>query len=205
MPFSPTVTHDSNSLPGVQFTLHRMGYGRRVDLDQKTLSLRQRLREIEADLPLPNDQERLLSEQLEIAKKKAAAVPAEELLDVLHKDVLPLAGELAAAGDPATRRKRASMNEEYSTVEAQVRIFWIRAGLISIEGGQVEGLTADQLLEYGPPVLAGEIYDALASEGALRGQSAGNWQSPTTSGAPVGGETATTIAPSAEPQPTATT
>ena len=31
--FSPTLIHESKILPGVRFTVHRMGFGRRTDLD----------------------------------------------------------------------------------------------------------------------------------------------------------------------------
>ena len=94
MPFSPTITHDSKTVPGVQFTVHRMGYGRRTELNQKTLGLRQRLRELEADNPPPNDKETILTEQLEIARKKALAVPAEEFDEVLQNEIKPLTDEL---------------------------------------------------------------------------------------------------------------
>ena len=49
--FSPTLIHESKILPGVRFTVHRMGFGRRTDLDFLTLPQRQSLRELEADYP----------------------------------------------------------------------------------------------------------------------------------------------------------
>ena len=204
MPFSPTLTHESKTVPGVTFTVHRMGLGRRVDLDQKTLDLRQRLRELEADNPPPNDREKIIGEQLEIAKKKALSVPPEEFDGVLENDIKPLADEMVAAGDPEVRKKRATLNEEYSLIDAKIRLAWIRAGLIGIAGADMDGMTADQLLEYGPSVLAQEIYQALSTDGIVRGEAAKNLQSPTTSGAPVVGEIPPTTALSVEPPSTST-
>ena len=199
MPFSPTITHDSKTVPGVQFTVHRMGYGRRTELNQKTLGLRQRLRELEADNPPPNDKEKILNEQLEIARKKALAVPAEEFDEVLQNEIKPLTDELVLAGDPAIRKKRAVLNEEYAMVDAKVRMEWIRAGLVSITGGDLDGMTADQLLQDAPPELAQEIYTALDADGTTRGEAAKNSQSPTTSGVAVDGEIQGSTAPSAAP------
>lgn len=204
MPFSPTITHESKTFPGVQFTVHRMGYGRRTELQQKTLELRQRLRELEADNPPPNDREKILNEQLEIARKKALAVPPEEFDGVLQNDIKPLTDELVLAGDPAIRKKRAVLNEEYAMVDAKVRMEWIRAGLVSVTGGDLDSITADQLLQYGPPELSQEIYAALDSDGTTRGEAAKNSQSPTTSGVAVAGEIRDSIAPNAAPLPVET-
>jgi hypothetical protein len=205
MSFSPTIVHDSKAVPGVRFTVHRMGFGRRTDLDFQTLNLRQRLRELEIDNPPDTPREKELQEQIAIARKKALLVPPEEIDAVISADIVPLMADLAAAADPETKKRRAVLNEEYITVESRIRERWIRAGLVSIEGGEFGGMSADELLQFGPAELAAEIYQAIASGGKLSGAETKNSSSPTISGAPVGGEKTSTDAPNAEPLLSATT
>lgn len=208
MSFAKTVTNDSKTLAGVRFTVHRMGFGRRTDLDLKTLKLRQRLRELEIENPAPTPLEKDLDQQIATARRKAMAVPETEVDQVIQADLLPLLDELRKAQeaiDPDVKKKRVTLNEEYELVERQIRAVWIREGLISIEGGEVGGMTAAELLDYGPPELALEIFQALASDGRLSGAETKNSSSPTTSGALVGGETSSSIAPSAEPPVVAST
>lgn len=213
MSFSKTITHDSKAVPGARFTIHRMGFGRRVDLDMKTLALRQRLRELEVESPPPSDLEAELHRQIAVARKKAAAVPEDEVDAVIERDLFPLLDELRKAQEAAgidVKKKRLVSQEEYSQVETQIRVAWIRDGLISIEheagdGESCAGMTADELLQYGPPGLALEIYDALAADGKLAGPDAKNSHSPIIFGAPVGGETTASTAPNAGSPPSATT
>jgi len=205
MPFSPTITRDSTALPDVKFTIRRMGLSRRTDLDFDTLKLRQRLRELEADHPPRTDKEKELSEQLAIATKKALAVSAEESEAVMKADVEPLAAELAACVPAEVKKARAVLNEEYVQVENRISAAWIRAGFVSIEGGDVDGMTAEQLLDYGPPALAAEIYEALTKDARLGGTERGNSSSPITSGEAAGGEKKTSTAASVEALPVVTT
>lgn len=205
MSLSPTITHASEKVPGVKFTVHRIGFGRRTDIDHTTLAYRQRLRELEADWPPRSDKEKELAEQLEIAQRKAGMVPANETLAVIEADVLPLERELAAAAKREVKKSRAVIDEEYMTVNARVQAAWIRAGLVAIEGGELDGMTADELLAYGPPALAREIHNSLLDDGALRGNASKNLQPPTTSGEAAGGANQSTTAPPAEVLPAATT
>ena len=194
MPFAPTLTHDSTAVPGVKFTVHRMGFGRRSDLDFATLAFRQRLRDLEADHPPRSDQEKELGEQLAIANRKALAVPMDQYDAVLKADVEPLAAELAACVPADVKKKRAVLNEEYQQVEARIQAAWVRAGLIAIEGGELDGMTADQLLDYGPPELAVEIYGALIWDGRLGESSTKNSLEPGTFSGQADGESPNTTA-----------
>lgn len=205
MPFAPTITYDSETAPGVKFTVHRMGLGRRTDAGFAALKPNQRLRELEADYPPQSDREKELTEQLEIAKSKSLAVPEDQFQAVLKGDVMPLAEELAAAIAPEVKKARLVIDEEYKLCDAQVRAQWIRSGLISIDGGELDGMTPEQLLAYGPQELAQEIYGVLADDGKLRGAKTKNLQSPTTSGEVAGGESQSTTAIPAGPGPTPTT
>lgn len=183
MSFSPTITRDSAALPGVQFTVNRIGIARRAAIDQATLVSRQRLRELELDYPQRSKKEEALAEQLEIAQRKLAAVPEEQQAAVLKDDVMPLAEELASLASPEVQKQRRVLDEEYATVQGHIRCSWVRAGLVSISGGEVDGMTVDQLLDYGPIELADEIYRAVTTDGRLAGPAAKNSSSPGTSGA----------------------
>jgi len=194
--FSPTITHDSRTVTGVRFTVHRIGFGRGTEIDFSVLKERQRLRELEADYPPLSGKEKELSEALEIAKRKALAVDPDQFEAILSTDVKPLADELTASVPTETRKARGVLDEEYQIVDARIRAQWIRAGLISIEGGEFAGMTADQLLEYGPTELAMEVYHALVTDGRLRGAEIPNSHSPITSGPVVGGESPNSTAQS---------
>jgi len=204
MSFSPTVAHPSSAVPGVTFTVHRIGFGRRTDIDFETLKLRQRLRELEADHPPRSDREKELAEQLAIANKKALAVPAEDFAKVMQADVDPLAKELEAVVPAETKKRRAVLNEEYVMVENQIQAAWIRRNLIAIEHrveggkGELDGMAADELLDHGPPALAIEIYEALTSDGKLKDGESKNSPPPTTSGERADGQSRNTTAESAE-------
>ncbi len=194
MPFSPTITHDSNVLPGVRITLNRLGFGRRVELDMQTLKLRQRLRDIQDQYPALNEAEKELARQASIARQKLLAVPEDEFQKVFNEELTPILSELKAAASPEDAARRADLDMEFTAVDNLISPFWIRAGLAAIAGGDVDGMTADQMLEYGPPELAREIYEILVGEEKLAGADAKNSQSPITSGAVVGGASQSTVA-----------
>jgi hypothetical protein len=191
MSYDPTLTLDSESLPGVKFTVQRIGFGRRTELDLATLKFRQRLRELEMDSPQPSPKELDLQEQLELAKKKALEVPEADMAEVIRKDVLPIAEDLANAAPLEVRKQRKVIDEEYLTVHSQIRAVWIRRSLVSISGGEVDGMTADQLLDYGPQSLAQEIWSALSQSGRLTSEQAKNSPSPTISAGPEKAKTST--------------
>lgn len=211
MSFSPTITHDSATVPGLKFTVRRIGFGRRADIDSQTTKLRQRLRELELDYPPQSPREKELARQLEVATQKAEAVSAAiaagdatvaDFERTLREDVEPLAQQVADAAAPADRKKRKVLDEEYSAVQAQIHCAWIRSGLVSIEhqpDGDYHEMTADQLLDYGPPALGREIFDAIAGNGRVAGKEAESLKSPGTSGAAVPTPTINTTAPAAEP------
>jgi hypothetical protein len=182
MSFSPTVTYESVSISGVSFTVHRIGIAKRAELDRKTLSLRQQLRELELDYPPQSQEEEQIFEQLDIAKRKAAMVSEAEREVVIKDDVLPLAKRLIEIPSIEVQKKRRALDEEYATIKTEIRCAWIKAGLVSINGGEYDGVTVDQFLEFGSLELAGEIFDALNGDGRLAGPAAKNSQSPGISG-----------------------
>jgi hypothetical protein len=235
MPYAATITRDSNAVPGVKFTLHRMGFARRTDLDFQTLKFRQRLRELEADSPPRSEQEKLLNEQLSIAIQKSKALqfaqgeeteaaaraeaklqmPPDEFAErvAAHaaalEDVVSLSGDLEASIPSATKAKRMVLNEEYVQIEARIQAAWVRAGLVSImhrKGDEpvadgLDGMSPDQLLDYGPQALTIEVYGVLIVDGRLDGAAIKNSSAPITSGGVVDGAKTSTTAPDAAALP----
>jgi hypothetical protein len=211
MPFASTFSRPSTSEPGVTFTVRRMGFSRRADIDFTTLKWRQRLRELEADQPQASDEEKLIGGRYLIAVRKAQALAdmvktgdaGEEDVAAARAEATTLKAELEAAIPHDVRRARTVINEEYQNIQARITAEWIREGLVSIAGSDFEGMTAAQLLDYGPQELALEIYGALLSDGRLDGAAQKNLQPLSTSGAVAGGKKTITIAPDAGAPPAA--
>jgi hypothetical protein len=258
--FSPTITRASAAVPGATIVVRRMGFGRRTDLDFKTLTYRQRLRALEAESPPQSPQEKQLSEQLGIAARKSSALrfysgdeayteeleeaaieaarltmAADEFAERIAKyqaarqDVVDLSAQLEDSIPPEVKKQRTVLNEEYLQVQARLQAEWIRAGLIAIlqrgaeedeaswservkkaktlpdGGGDYDGMTDEQLLDYGPTHLAGEIYQLIESDGRLGGARVADFRKPTISGAAVDGEKTDTTAPDAAASPAAGT
>lgn len=73
---------------------------------------------------------------------------------------------------------------------------YIRAGLISIEGLEIDGAaaTVDTLIEFGPTDLVNEVYGACALASGLTADQSKNSPSPGTSAVPEAGPESSTIA-----------
>jgi hypothetical protein len=203
MSFSPTITTLSKSTPGASFTTHKMGLAKRSALDFDTLDLRQRLRELEMDYPPQSPDEKKIGEYLEVARKKVLAVPADQFDAVYAEDVAPLLKQLDSTATPEVKKTRARLDMEFGAIDARIRVRWVLAGLVNIEGGEydgqsIDGMTASELVEFGPPLLALEVYETLTANGQTGGTAAKNSGSPGTSGSPVDGATISTTADSAE-------
>jgi hypothetical protein len=205
MTFSETLTLESKTHPGVTVTLRRLGLGRRIDLDTRTLPYRQRRRKLELDFPAATTKEEDLERQIEIAQQKLAAVPANEAAGVIEKDLLPLQAELAACSTPETKDKRSALNLEYALIEGMIRVEMIRASVLSIahclpdsQPGELDGMTVDQLLDFGPPDLSAEIYATISPDARLQGGASPNSKSPSISGAVEKASPENTTAPTVE-------
>jgi len=180
-----TLTKESVIVPGVKFTVRRMGYGRRVDVEMETVKLRQRLREIEAERPPLTPEEEDLVNQLRLANRKAAAVPADQAGAVIIGEVEPIMRKLRELTTPMDRRKRAVLDEEWRCVEQTAHPAWLQAGFISVEGGGFDGWTVADLLDSAPPELTGEIYTAITEQSLLTANESKNLPSLGISGTPV--------------------
>src|SRR5690348_13200439 len=121
MSFSPTITLNSETHPGITVTLHRIGLGRRADIDIQTLEFRQRLRELEMEYPPQSPKEEELAEQLAIAQKQLARA-SEEGMEATRTVVKNIARDLTAAATLETRKKRQVLDEEYMTIQGKIRL-----------------------------------------------------------------------------------
>lgn len=92
---------------------------------------------------------------------------------------------------------RAALNVELQDLEnLHFRPAYLRAGLISVEGIEIDGapVTAQTLIESGPDDLIIEIYNACMSASEMNAVQQGNLQSPITSAEQEGGgESNTTV------------
>jgi hypothetical protein len=71
----------------------------------------------------------------------------------------------------------------------------LRAGFISIEGGEYDGWTVADILDSAPPELAGEIYAAITEHSLLTANESKNSPSPGISGTPEAGQTSGSTVP----------
>ena len=192
-----TLTKDSALMPGVKFTVRRMGYGRRIDVEMETVKIRQRLREIEAERPPLTPEEEDLINQLRIAQRKVAAVTPDQVAAVIAFDVEPITRKLRELTRPEDRQKRASLDEEWRCVEQTAHPAWLRSGFVSIEGGGFDNWTVEEFLLDAPPELTSEIYTAITEQSLLTENESKNLLSPGTSGTPVAGQTSDSTVPTA--------
>ncbi len=178
--FARTIRHNSQSLPGVSFETHRMGLAKRVEVDGKTLAIRQRMAEIRAEYPPHSEKELDLIDQIQLAARKADAVDDAEVPAALA-EIRRIEADFRAAASPETRQKRAALDAEWAQLDSLARLEWIRAGLVSIDGGEFSGASVEDVLEFAPVDLMAEIYRAIAGDGQLSPDAAKNSPSPSIS------------------------
>ena len=197
MNLSKTIEFDSKTHPEVKVTIRRMGIAPRTKVESETLTIRQRMRAIEADYTR-SPEEMNLQAQIAILQRKAIAVPKEEMATVIKEELVPKLIELQGLATDDIRKRRAGLDDEYQILERQTYPYWVKAGLISLVGGEVDGMTAEDLCEYGPPELTEEIATAIVNNGKMSGTDREGFGLPITSGAPGDGQTNDTSAPTAK-------
>lgn len=92
------------------------------------------------------------------------------------------------------------INDEAALLsQSQLKPAYIRAGLISIEGLELDGApaTIETLIESGPVELVNEIYDACVKASGLGAEETKNLPSPGTSPEAEAGQESNTTAPAA--------
>lgn len=170
MTFESKINHESESFPGVKFTVRRLNSIQRAKRDAKMLEQRVRISELDA---------------------KQRALPKVE----------PDQPDSAAV-------ERARLTAELETLESEhFKPAYIRAGMISIEGFEVEGKAGgvEDVLEHAPDELIAEIYLACIRASGLTEIQQGNSQSPSTSTDQEGGGETSTTAKSADTRATTKT
>jgi len=202
MNYPTKKTVKSSVVPGVSFTVKILGEAPRARVEMEVAGARSKQRD-------------LTYEYMGLQEKLDAILPPEPVDEqALKTDPKAYAIELGKrdeervkALEPAQRREllhhRASQNalneQHYAIFASGIRPAWLKAGVISIAGCDVDGKprTVDQLIEYGPDALALEIFNEIHEEARLPEAEAKNSQSPSSSDAVEDGTTKTTTAPSA--------
>lgn len=194
MNFNSKTTHESASCPGVRFTIRNLNEIQRTERDLSLLDARARLSELYARFEkLPNPDLRILTIKGKAIDEKREETEAEKV-------------EIAAIEDaPAVssqRIARARINAEISlVVDGELKPAYIRAGLISIEGFEVDEAAqtkAEAVIENAPDDLLNEVYAACFLASGLGADREKNSQSPGTPQAAESGQTNSTIATDAE-------
>lgn len=175
MNYESTITKQSESCPGVSFTFRKMSEGTRIALRRQLAEAFGRLRDLA--------QER---EEFNASLAERTGKPFNEIT----------VGDLSAA----ERRRLAEIEERQGLIQdGEIHPAYYDAGFVRVEGLQIDGADPDGALlrAAGPPELVREITDAIVAESALLAAERENFESPTTSGAPVAGPTNDTSAPCA--------
>ena len=202
MNITSELQETSKLYPEVSFRIRRLNMLQRADIDMQTLALRQRQREIQLDYPAFTEQERDLGDRLALAYRKLNALPANEAAPTVQ-EIEDIAQARRAAAPEGAEKKRALLDMEFELVAQQLKPYFLRAALVSIDGLTVDGkpVTPATFVEASPPELADEVHQAIEAHMRLSADQAKNSPSPSTSGAVEGERTTSTIAPNAAGPP----
>jgi hypothetical protein len=202
MNITSELQETSKLYPDISYRIRRLNMLQRADIDMQTLALRQRQREIQLDYPAFTDRERELRDQLALAYRKLRALPADEAGPAIT-EIEEITQATREAAPEGAEKRRALLDMEFELVAVQLKPYFIRAALVS-----VDGLTIDDkpvplagFVEASPPELADEVYQSIEAHMRLSGDQAKNSPSPSTSGAVEGERTTSTTAPNADAPP----
>ena len=113
-----------------------------------------------------------------------------------------LRDQWAAAKDKGTSLDMIKIDDEASLLSQSVVVpAFIRAGMISVDGLEIDGApaTVEALIESGPANLVSEIYEACVRASGLNQEESKNSPSPGTSEGPEAGQETSTTVPAVEP------
>ena len=172
MNLTSTQTHDSDAIPGVKFTVRRLNYISRCERDLGILTNRSRLGSIMREMEMLCD---------------GGSIERDDDGRVTN----------IAKGKEADFRR---LDNEYAMLhQTQIVPAYIRAGLVSVEGLEVDGKAADvaAVLASAPDALLDEIFAACYAASDLTDAQRKNSQSPGSSDDPEAGLPISTTAASA--------
>ncbi len=172
MQLTTTITHESAALAGVRFTVRRLNYIARCERDLGILSNRSRLGGIMREMEMLCDGGAIVRD--DDGKVTNIRTGKESTFRVLE-------------------------NEWAMLHQTQIVPAYIRAGLVSIEGLEVDGkpATVESVLAAAPDALLDEIFAACHAASDLSDEQRKNWQPPGSSDVPEAGQTTPTTAASA--------
>lgn len=188
--FDSTVTLFSDTNPAVRYTLNVVTHGRRTRLRLALAKSLHKIREIA-------EQVNVLVEEGNFTTPKQVTEGITALPDDAVEDTK------AKIGEYSTEQKKIiaqieELNDDINLITAsEVDLEYLRAGFVSLEGVLIDGLpaTADSLYEFGDEQLCLEILSAVKRQFGVSNEVKASLESPTTSGAAVGGQTSDMTAP----------
>lgn len=199
MNYQSTVTVNSKTFPGVRFTLRKWSVNRRREYNMAIAGMLARLRDIQ-------DEQELLVEELRAAINRSKIAPClcSHSPEGHSKETGQCTVRDCDCRRPDFPRDKQRRSETLLMDTLRIRVeemqpAVLRWGLVSVDGLEIDGAaaTVESLIESGPDDLVREIADELDELLGLRGESAKNSESPTTSGAPADGAMKNSGAPSA--------
>jgi hypothetical protein len=177
MNYVSTITKDS-ALPGVRFTIREISEGQRRRLRRELAPAFARIADIETE------RAEFYTRIAERTGKPVSEITLDELT-------------------PRERREFDSLNEQIDFEnDTAVNPVYFKAAFLGVSGLLIEGecaddISADGLIECGPPALVREITRAILRGAELDDPEKANLSSPSTSTAPVEGPTSDTSAANA--------
>lgn len=189
---SSKEARESQASPGVRYAIRTLNEISRARRDLKLIEARARLSALASEL------ERMPDPDGELARIRATAADRGCELSDDERDRID-----EVESDPATgtiRVKRLRLRHEIDLlVSLELKPAYIRAGLVAIEGLEIDGkpATVETVLESGGDELIEEIYRACYAASDLSPEQRKNWSSLPISVGPADGSENNTIAPGA--------
>jgi hypothetical protein len=200
MKFASTTVHESKSCPGVTFTLRRVGYGLRAQLEFETAESRSQQRALDRTWRDARDQreddpqyQAASAELLRLAADLPAAIPgvdipltAEQRVQVGKINQLPDSRRMVDSTDAFTLIQQRSIDP-----------VWLRSVVVEIRGVETDSPEAsaypvESLIEYGPRELQEDIIEEINQAAYFSTDLSKNSPPPIISSAPADGRASTT-------------
>jgi hypothetical protein len=185
MDIQSKVTVTSKLYPEVSYTIRRLGFIARSEIEMQHLPLLQRQTEINMSMPQMSAQESELREQLELAWKKLKALTPDKLEAITQAsaEIAAINADIEKSATTEDASRRAVLYREFEVINNKMVPTWIETGLLSVDGLTVDGeaVPINKLCATdGLSALVKEIFEAILKQATITGAEAKNSQSPST-------------------------